>query len=224
VIRFLYRIYTFFITPIRSSKIINYVLFGFYPKNRKYGDFWDWTSLEMKKNIKKRFNFNMSFLDVGTGPYGVLAFYVKKKLKGKSVVGCDNCEELIINAKGQSSTCDVLFIKSNLFESVAKQYDCIVFNAPYVGKDFGMKIGVLKDDLSIARCSDNNKGTITIEKFIHEFPLYLTKDGLCMLGINHFYIKNEIIYNIINNNKNIKIIHYSKNRLTRSGVYVIKKK
>jgi methylase of polypeptide subunit release factors len=224
IISSLHRIYIFFVTPIRSNKIINLLLFGFYPRNKKYGDFWDWTTIRIKSELKKYFSPNMSLLDVGTGAYGILLLYAKIRLKGKSLIGCDHCEDLINNAIKQTNDRDIIFYTSDLFENIQQKFDCIVFNAPYIDKEYGLKIGVLKDDLSNNRWSGGQKGTSIIERFVKDLSDYLSDSGFCLLGVNHFYVKNDIICNIINNNSNIDIINYHKNKLTKSAVYVIKKR
>ena len=104
-IPFFYRIYSLLVRPIRLSKLINLLLFGFCPGDKNYYCFWDWTTLNLKKVIKEVWIQDMSFLDVGTGPYGILPLYINNRLKGKSVAGCDHSEELINNA--------MKFIKNN---------------------------------------------------------------------------------------------------------------
>lgn len=223
MIPLLHKIYIFCITPVRSNKIINFLLFGFYPNNKKYGSFWDWTTIELKKGIKKYYNSNMSFLDIGTGPYGVLSYYVKRRLNGDLVMGSDYSEELINNAIEQSSIKEIIYIKSDLFENINGYFDCIVFNAPYIDNNFGVKIGILKDNLSKKRWSGGEQGISTVEKFIEQLPEYLSENGICILGVNHFYVNYTTITALIKKNINLQIIKYYKNFITKSSIYIIKK-
>ena len=70
-----YKIYSFIIHFVRSNKIIHKYLFGFSPHPDVYGEYWDWTTLIIKKAIQKYLQPYMSLLDIGTGPVGVLAIF-----------------------------------------------------------------------------------------------------------------------------------------------------
>jgi methylase of polypeptide subunit release factors len=180
--------------------------------------------LEIKKYLQEYFDPGMKFLDMGTGPYGVLSYYVKNKLKGNIICGADHLEELIINAGKQNPANDIMFITSNLFENINSEYDCIAFNAPYIDKTFGKNIGVLKDNLSINRFSGGEGGLKTIVKFIESLTSYLTNRGTCILGVNHYYVKHDKISDIINTNKSLELVKYHKNNFTKSAVYILRRK
>lgn len=203
---------------------MNNLLFGFIPANKEFDHFWDWTSLQLKKNIKSYFKPSMNFLDMGTGPYGLLAMYVSKKLLAESVTGIDYLKVLLDNAKKQVRSENIFFLESDLFEDTSEKYDFIVFNAPYIAKDFGLKMGVIKDELSQKRWSGGINATSTIKRFLSELYSYLTDDGICLLGVNHFFIEHNILLEMINDNQKIILVDFSKNSTTKSAVYIIKRK
>jgi len=165
----------------------------------------------------------MSILDVGTGPYGVLSIYVERRLKGKSITGIDHLECFISNAMKQIPKSSISFIQSNLFEKIEGQYDLIVFNAPYIEKEFGTKLGVLKDEISTSRWSVGTGEATTIEMFIENVPQYLADNGTCLLGVNHFYLKHGSVIKMIKNRPKILLINYHKNIITKSAVYAIRR-
>lgn len=224
MVAILHSVYAFLISPVRKNRIINYFLFGFIPSNKNFGGFWDWTTLEIKLNINKYFKKGMSFLDVGTGPFATLSVYVKRKFKDSDVTASDYLPELICNAKLQPLNDSILFIESDLFEKINGCYDFIAFNAPYLTTELGRKFGVLTDEFMLKRLSGGVDGTQTIKRFMDTVCPLLTENGICLIGVNHFYVKHNEMKLLIDNNKKLNLISYSKSRMTKSGVYLFKKK
>lgn len=219
-----FKIYSGLIKYVRGNLFISKIIFGYKPINNSYGEIWDWTTIELVKGINKYFRKGSTFLDVGTGPYGVLAFYTKIRMKSENITGCDHIEELILNAKKQFPNSGIEFIVSDLFCSMNKEYDFIVFNAPYMEEKFGSKIGVIKDELSKKRWSGGEFGLETIKKFLKTLPDSLSAGGTCLLGVNNFYIKHDKILKHIQKNTCLELFNYKKNMLTQAAVYVLKRK
>jgi methylase of polypeptide subunit release factors len=200
------------------------MLFGFWPGNKKYGSFWDWTTLAIKKCLQKYYTPEMTLLDMGTGPYSVLSIYSKKTLKGKTIFACDHNSDLIKNAQEQYKIEGIEYVISDLFKELKDNYDCIIFNAPYIDENFGKEIGVLKNDLAKNRWSGGIGGTVIIDRFVQGVDNKLTEHGLCLLGVNHFHVKNDIILEIIKKNKKIELVDYYNNKLTKSAIYILQLK
>lgn len=219
----MHRLYSFIIKPIRTSKTICFLLFSIWYKTKKYGGYWDWVTVLLRNVIREYTKNNICFLDVGTGPYGILSRYVKKNYQDISITAIDYCKELIHYAKKISPQGNIEFIVSDLFENVKNKYDVIVFNAPYIDLEFGEKIGVLNNELSIKRWSGGKDGNQTIKRFIRELPGHINNDGVCILGVNHYYIKNDMIMNIISESE-MKIIDQKVSKLTKAHIYVLSKK
>ncbi len=222
IITILHKLYQKISPLIRKNKLINFFLFGFMPIDNKLGEYWDWTTLSIRKMMKKYVKNNMTILDIGTGPYGVLSLYAILKLKPKSVTGIDHSQILIDNAKKYKDRENIMFLQSDLFENVEDSFDIILFNAPYIDLEFGKEIGVLKDTLSTKRWSGGDKGIQTVEKFLFNLPSYLKSDGIAILGVNHFYIEDELIRKTILKAE-LHLIEVDKNNMTKACSYIIKK-
>lgn len=222
VIKILYKTYSQIIKPIRTSSSLCNLLFGIKPKEKNYGEFWDWTTLALRRQIRKYFRQNMTVLDMGTGAYGILSYYIETKLNGEKIDACDITKEIIDNAAKQIDTTKINFITSNLFEKIGKKkYNIIFFNAPYIKTKVGQDLGIFKDNLTEKRFSGGEKGISVIEKFILELPNHLYPEGYCLLGVNHFYVNYNEIVKIIETTPDLYLKNYYKNFVTCSGVFVI---
>jgi methylase of polypeptide subunit release factors len=213
----LHRIYFRMIGVVRSSRSLTYLLFGFRPTGKNYGEHWDWTALALKQCLRKYYKTGMKLLDMGTGPYGTLAMYVSNVLHGAQVAGCDYHEELVEYARLQPPTGRVRFLCSDLFQNVQETYDLIVFNTPYLDNSFGRKTGVLTDELSISRLTG---GLGTIRRFLTDVSAHLSPGGLCLIGVNHFHMATYSLAACIATIHSIRLIDSVQNTLTRSCVYV----
>ena len=217
----MYKIYSFFISKIRMNKMICYILFGIYYKNRNYGGYWDWVTLGLRNFLRQNKDSLTKLLDLGTGPYGVLAFYAHKLNCGCKIIGADYCAELIENVNSIDSPKDIKFIHSDLFSNITDKFDFIIFNAPYIDLNFGKSIGVLNNKLSEKRWSGGNGGIETIINFLSSVESYLTTNGLCALGVNGFYVKDKVVRDLIVES-NFQLFSVSKNLFTKANIYVLK--
>jgi release factor glutamine methyltransferase len=218
----IYKIYSSIIPMIRKNKSINYFLFGFYPKGNKFGEYWDWTTLEIRKILKRKLGANSKFLDVGTGPYGVLSIYSSARLRCKNVLGVDYINELIEYAKQFDPQNKVTFLQSDLFEKITGKFDIIAFNTPYIDTQKGKVLGIIYDDLSEKRWTGGVSGIQSIKRFLKDLPDYLNEKGICILGVNHFHLDEEILYDAIIKS-DVELVEIKKNLLTKSYCYILEK-
>jgi methylase of polypeptide subunit release factors len=217
----LHKYYHRLATPLRSSKSLTSTLFGFSPGDSIYGEYWDWTTLALLVEIKKRFNEGMSLLDIGTGPYGILAIFVSERLNAAAVTACDHMAELIANALAQPNAGKVHFAVSDLFEGINGCFDCIVFNAPYMKHGKGMEIGVITSHLEEKRWSGGADGMDTIRRFLRNAAEHLNTSGICMLGVNHHHLPDSEVRSVVGSAPALALQKYYKNRLTGSAVYTL---
>ncbi len=196
------------------------MLFGFYPADKNYGNYWDWTTLVLRKVLLEMRNPEYEVLDIGTGPYGVLAYFAKIKLRYGKVTGVDYLPELVINAQKQVPSAAVCLLTSDLFESVDSTYNIIIFNAPYINTDRDNETGILKTQLDKMRWSGGKEGIETIVLFLSEVHRYLKPGGCVLLGVNLFHIKFEVVRKMIKQ-ADLIILKIYKNRLTLGCVLVI---
>jgi release factor glutamine methyltransferase len=217
----MHKIYSYFISKIRNNKTICYFLFGICYENNSYGGYWDWVTIELRNFLRQHKHKLTSLLDLGTGPYGILSLYAHKLNENCKIVGADYCKELIENIETINTSHKIKFIHSDLFKNINEKFDFIVFNAPYIDLDFGEKIGVLQDEMSIKRWSGGKNGIETISRFLFNVKKYINTEGICALGVNEFYVEDKIIIELIEK-ANLNLQSVSRNMFTKANVYIIK--
>ncbi len=196
------------------------MLFGFTPVNNDFGEFWDWTTFALRNGLKNLLRDGMNYLDMGTGPYGILALYAYHRLNVGKITACDHIGELVESAKKQNRSAKIYFIKSDLFAEILQRFDFITFNAPYMAYDWGKKMDILKDAQCEARWSGGEYEIAVISKFLCLLPKYMADNGVCLLGVNHFHVSPQVIMNEINR-FDLRVSHRKMNPITRSCIYVI---
>ncbi len=218
--RVFYGIYKSVIMKIRQSKLLFKIMFGYFPKDKAYDNYWDWTSLILVKVLKKYSGLKLNLLDMGTGPYGVLSYYSFKKLNYQSITGSDKIPELIHNSKQQMHQTTIKFIVSDLFENLPEKYDLIIFNTPYIDEDTGNNLEIFKTDLQRKRWSGGNTGTEIIKRFLSQLKEHLRIKGIGVIGVNRFYISDNKI-KVILKAYHYKILKIHYNSLSQACAYEI---
>lgn len=218
-IKVLYYIYSFIVLRIRKSRLIFWLIFRYLPNNLDYDNLWDWTSLQLIKCLRKYSNKNLDLLDMGTGPFAVLAIYCRNNLNFHKIHAVDYIPSIFKNATQQESR-DITFIMSNLFEKVNDQYGVICFNAPYIVKSKGEEFGNFVTELSEMRWSGGLDGTETIERFLDQAKDHLKDNGVVLLGINTFHLSDVVCSNKIEK-CHYRIIDKEYNKFNKSLVYVL---
>jgi release factor glutamine methyltransferase len=197
------------------------MIFGTYYENNSYGQFWDWVTLGLRKFLRQNKTKLTSLLDLGTGPYAILSFYAHKLNENCMIIGADHCKELIDYAETINISSKIKFIYSDLFKNINGKFDFIIFNAPYIDLDLGKKLGVLHNENLVKRLSGGKNGIETISNFLLDVKNYLNNDGICALGVNSFYIKDNVIRNLIEK-ANLNLVSVSRNWFTKANIYIIK--
>ena len=84
----LYPAYSHLAESVRSNHTLFQAVFGFRPMNLSshFSQYWDWSTLVLKRVLDQQFRPGMTLLDMGTGPVGVLAIYAVLHLKPETVV------------------------------------------------------------------------------------------------------------------------------------------
>tara|TARA_Y100001970_G_scaffold94052_1_gene118586 strand:- start:996 stop:1664 length:669 start_codon:yes stop_codon:yes gene_type:complete len=177
---------------IISSKIITEYLFGcklVIPRNvpKKYK--FDLTTI-LLRNLFDTYLDNINrkkILELGTGPFGILAIYCYKNYATEKVVASDIRSDLIDNCQlnVDFNDAEINIIQSDLFENIRKDnFDVIFWNLPYYEKKKLYLIPLIEQ--------------------VHD---YLANDGVLLIGYNTNCLKEEEVKNLVHNNTSL---HYEK--------------
>ena len=178
---------------ICSSKLIARMLFHtridpiILREKKSFPHLFDLTSilmsLVMRSLLKK--DSRKKILDIGTGRYGILSIFLKKKYPNIKVVASDIEKTFVRNANINFSynDVDVNCQESNLFDNINEfDFDFIIWNLPYYAEPENY-----------------------LNDFFNETSNRLSKQGTIILGYNSFATTNSQILNIIKKFKKLKV-------------------
>ena len=201
----LVRLHTF----IFSSSLIIKIIFGIKIDDslhkRNYPHKYDITTILLKnylKNIINKNNKKLNVLEIGTGYYGILSIYLKRKFN-VDIVATDLEPNAIKSTKLNLNINNVKIeiFNSNLFQNIDYfDFDIIFWNLPYYRK--------VEDYLV---------------PLIEQSDQYLKQGGKLILGYNSYPLNPEKVREIVKKNKKLlynNTVVYSWNR---HAISVIKK-
>jgi len=206
---------------IRKNKFITRLFFGIkIPATQEIH--WDFTTLTLKYAIDHIVKINEKVLDMGTGPYALLA--LSSQQKGiKHIQTCDINKQYVASARRTIEYNDAAInvIYSDLFSEIDGKYDIIVFNAVYIPRDIGVSLGLPMIHVSDTHWCGGVIGTETIETFLGQAKAYMQKDGKILLGFNPNYVPMLDIRAICEK-YNYRIFSTVRHPLSPSAVFVLK--
>ena len=181
---------------IRSSKIITFVVWRIKIEKYLHDTFWDLTTLVLKKELNQNKEKN-KYLDMGCGQFAILGQYFKKINSYSDVTSIDVYKEFIENSIKNSiqNKNDINILQSNLFSNINEKFDLISFNPPYVPAATKNE----KLEFPNIRYSDL-EGIQTAKDFLSEAKKFLTPDGIILLGMNTFYVPQNVCVKLIKDN------------------------
>ena len=181
---------------IRSSKIITFVVWRIKIEKYLHDTFWDLTTLVLKKELNQNKKKN-KYLDMGCGQFAILGQYFKKINSYSDVTSIDVYKEFIENSIKNSiqNKNDINILQSNLFSNINEKFDLISFNPPYVPASTKNE----KLEFPNIRYSDL-EGIQTAKDFLSEAKKFLTPDGIILLGMNTFYVPQNVCVKLIKDN------------------------
>jgi len=222
-----YRVYVRLAGMVRTSPSIHRFLFGYRPAGDESipGEYWDWTTLILRRALRRYLSPDDAFLDMGTGPVAVLAIYARLKLGCEQVRAVDHVEPLVAAAKKNMENLglDIPVYCSDLFEEVDGAYDVIAFNAPYLDSEKGRRLGILNSDMASLRFDGGSGGGEVIERFLRDAPRYLSDKGRVLLGVNHFHIASATIRKLISDS-DMTLAGWMKSPILRGCAYILRRK
>jgi len=196
---------------LRKSKILTWLLFQVkvndYPRIH-----WDFTTIILKHCLKRCVRHSSSVLEIGTGPYAVLAIYLSKKI-GCKISAADILTDFIRNAKiaAELNHISINLFQSDLFSQVHNSYDLIFFNSVYIPENQGLKLGLDKLHRDKTEWCGGPDGLNTIDEFLHQAQNHLHPAGKILLGFNPHYLPlNNVLACADNYNYNIIKIYRKK--------------
>ena len=178
---------------IRSSKIITFVVWRIKIEKYLHDTFWDLTTLVLKKELNQNKEKN-KYLDMGCGQFAILGQYFKKINSYSDVTSIDVYKEFIENSIKNSiqNKNDINILQSNLFSNINEKFDLISFNPPYVPASTKNE----KLEFPNIRYSDL-EGIQTAKDFLSEAKKFLTPDGTILLGMNTYYVPQDVCVKLI---------------------------
>ena len=181
---------------IRSSKIITFVVWRIKIEKYLHDTFWDLTTLVLKRELNQNKEKN-KYLDMGCGQFAILGQYFKKINSYSDVTSIDVYKEFIENSIKNSiqNKNDINILQSNLFSNINEKFDLISFNPPYVPASTKNE----KLEFPNIRYSDL-EGIQTAKDFLSEAKKFLTPDGIILLGMNTFYVPQNVCVKLIKDN------------------------
>ena len=194
------RLFIKFLTRLLSSNIFAKLLFGV-DCGRSTSDYQiGFSTILMKKALKKYVKNNDKVLDIGTGACAIHGIWLRKNINANVTATeiDDKCAKSArIVAKHNKS--DIRILKSDLFKNVKGNFDWAVFNPPF-------------------RDMEDNNGYKIVERFLKESP----RKTRMMIVVNVFYVNQKKIEEIIKEN-NYRMIDVVAKFLNPSKVYVVEK-
>lgn len=158
------------------------------------------STILMKKALKKFVKKHDKVLDIGTGAFAIHSIWIKKNI-GADVVATEISDEYIESARrvAKDNKVDIEMLKADLFRGIKGKFDWAIFNPPFRNKE------------------DKN-GYKIVERLLKEAP----KNTRLMIVANAFYANQRKIEENIRDN-NYTIIAIVTEFLNPSKVYVVEK-
>lgn len=185
------------ITKIMSANFFAKLLFGV-DCSRSSDYQIGFSTILMKKALKKYIKHDEKVLDIGAGACAIHSIWLKKNF-GTDVTATEINDRYAESAKkvAEDNKVDIKILKSDLFKNIKNKFDWAIFNPPFRGMQ------------------DKN-GYKTVERFLKEAP----RKTRLMIVVNAFYANQKKIENIIKNN-DYRIIGIVTKFLNPSKVYVV---
>ncbi len=219
----LFQGYSYCVQRLRSNKRIFRCMFHFQPAEPAES-YWDWTTLVLKKAIRKYMKNHFCMVDVGTGVVGTLALYAKVLFPQARIYAVDQFDFIVASARNCAviNRVPVYFWIGDLLNGIRANFDLIVFNPPYIDKRTNQRLRILDGDISRKRSFGGSDGCRTIDRFLMNVSDHLAMDGLVLLGANEFYIPRKEIEHLVSRSS-LRTIETLSNPITMSYAFVMRK-
>jgi HemK-related putative methylase len=181
---------------VRSSPMITRLLFQVNVTERSRREYWDYTTLVLKKALSKYVRPNQRILEVGVGDYALLSIFLAKRFD-VTVSGVDIVEEVVANAKKNVMTNGVMVdvSASDVLSNCEGKFDIIFWNLPYVPRaaQRGRKATA---NPSVA-FDGGMDGVVALRRLVTEALPHLRDNGRLLVGVNSFYVTRTTVHDVI---------------------------
>lgn len=188
------------ITKILSTNFFAKIIFDVDCSKAKLDYQIGFSTLLLKKALKKYIKDKDRILDIGTGAFAIHSIWLKKNFDVDVTSTeiedsfLDSARKVIMNNKVK-----VELIKSDLFNNIKRKFDWALFNPPFGNRE------------------DKN-GFKIVERLLIEAP----KKIKLMIVVNAYYVNQRKIEKIIRNNK-YKILEIVTKNFNPAKVFVIER-
>ncbi|MBS3105452.1 methyltransferase [Candidatus Woesearchaeota archaeon] len=188
------------VTRILSTDFFAKLLFGIDCSKSTAGYQIGFSTILMKKALKKLVKSNDKVLDIGTGALAIHGIWIRKNI-GADVVATEISDKYIESAKkvAKYNNINIKILKSDLFKGIKGRFDWVIFNPPF-------------------RNRKDSNGYRIVERLLKDAP----ENTRLMIVVNAFYANQKRIEETIKNND-----YAIKDTITKflnpSKVYIVEK-
>jgi methylase of polypeptide subunit release factors len=124
------------ITRVLSTIFFAKLLFGVDCSAGNAGYQIGFSTILMKKALKKFVKPNDKVLDIGTGAFAIHSIWLKKNMNA-DVTATEISDEYIESAKrvAKDNNAGIKVVKSDLFKGIKNKFDWAIFNPPFRGRE-----------------------------------------------------------------------------------------
>ncbi|MFX1277704.1 MAG: HemK2/MTQ2 family protein methyltransferase [Promethearchaeota archaeon] len=162
--------------------------------------YWDFSTLLLKKALDKYVRNGQTLLEIGAGHLAILSIYIAKKRK-VDITAVDINPIFVQNARKTAlkNNVKINIIQSNLFEEINNIYDCIFFNPPYVPTNWMIQNHKEKilDSIFDLIWNGGVDGCVTIQNFLKKLNKVAQEDSIALLGVNSLFISVKKVSHLI---------------------------
>jgi len=184
---------------------------------------WDFTTLVLKKCLRQQIKQGQKVLEIGTGPYAILSIFLAKHFY-VDITACDINKEYVHHARKTINLngTQMEVIHSDLFSNIHDSYDIIIFNAVYIPKHIGIKLGIQKLHDTVTDWCGGETGIEIIQLFLSDAPLYMRPHAKVLLGFNPRYLQINLLAKLTSS-MGYRLITYYNSFFNPSVVYVLER-
>ncbi len=181
---------------VRGNATITRLLFGVRVEATGHIH-WDFTTLALKNCLRRHIRSGSAVLEVGTGPYGILAIWLAKRVEC-NIVACDISDEYVLTARSTAERNGVKMelVRSDLFANIEGKFDTIFWNSIYIPKQVGRSLGIDKMAHRESDWCGGETGTEAIARFLEDAVVHLKEGGEILLGFNPMYLQESLVVDL----------------------------